>query len=50
MFLALSGTVSSLNSSDGVCRSPVWRPTSDLITPTALASAAAVPACSSAEP
>ena len=50
MFLALSGRVSGLNSSEGVCRSPVWRPTSDRITPTALARAAAVPARSSAEP
>ena len=42
--------VSGTNVRDGVCRSPVCRPTSDRITPVALASAAAVAARSSSEP
>ena len=50
MCWAPSGRVSRTKVSEGVCRSPVWRPTSVRISPVALASAAAVSACSSAVP
>jgi hypothetical protein len=47
---ALSGSASGTNSIDGVCRSPISRPTSERMTPVALRSAAAVSACSSSDP
>jgi hypothetical protein len=50
MVRALSGTVSRLKLIEGVCLSPVCLPTSDLIRPVALDSAAAVPVTSSSEP
>ena len=45
---ASSGTASSTNCSDGVCRMPVPAPTNERSTPVALASAAAAPAVSGA--
>ena len=50
MDLAPSGSLSCSNVIDGVCFSPVCLPTSERITPVALASAAAVAASSSGEP
>jgi len=50
MSRAVSGTLSRMNASDGVCRIPIWRPTSDRISPVALLRAAAVAASSSSDP
>ncbi len=50
MCRAPSGRVSATNVREGVCFRPVWWPTSDRITPVALASAAAVADLSSADP
>ena len=50
MTLAVSGSASATNASVGVCRTPVWRPTSVRSTPVRDSSAAAVSARAASSP